>query len=421
MCPLCLERDTLYNEILKMENKRRRRRRVRGPGPVKPSFSQRQVPASYARGKKQSNPKIAQQRYGFSTVSNTEHFMKITATNEFTCTAMHINPGNSEMFPWLSSVAGGWELYRFLKLKFHYKTNTATTTNGTILGSIEYAPGSPLPTDYKTMMAYQGAVSSPLYRDFVMPVDIKSAFSQMQWKNVRQDLNEVDTRKAYDTADLLIATEGNPSGILGGYISVEYVCEFRVPQKSKPLEPVDGLVLQGVPVDHTVIDDSKASNTYIIPFRGSTANPFNGHDINSLNAKITEVGGHLVMPPGTYRHSGVINLSQDIVASGADGIDISTQLITLSDDLKTATHVPGTPTMRWSGAASGVLEYLSIPYDYVQFYAAEAIMGLAVTAVAASLPASGGVTLLGGSSRATTERLINSALRFTGPLAAAAA
>lgn len=88
---------------------------------------------------------IAQFRnHGTIEFAHREFIGDLTSSVEFVNTAYPINPGNSTLFPWLSTIARNFEQYQMLGLIFEFKTMSATavgTTNtglGTVIMATDY-------------------------------------------------------------------------------------------------------------------------------------------------------------------------------------------------------------------------------------------------------------------------------------------
>lgn len=54
---------------------------------------------------------------------------------------MFISPTNKNMYPWLASIAAGYEKYRFKRLSFMFRSTAATTASGLAYLAIDYDPG----------------------------------------------------------------------------------------------------------------------------------------------------------------------------------------------------------------------------------------------------------------------------------------
>jgi hypothetical protein len=76
-----------------------------------------------------------------------------------------INPLNSNLFPWLSTIASAFDQYRFTKLVFHYKPAVPTTTPGNLYLMVDPDVYDPSPVTPQALMnsrcAVEGSVFTP--------------------------------------------------------------------------------------------------------------------------------------------------------------------------------------------------------------------------------------------------------------------
>lgn len=102
----------------------------------------------------------------------TEYMYDVYGTAAFNVQACEpINPGNANLFPWLSTIAPAFETYYFTKLKFHFMTNSSETTGtgspaiGKVIFMVDYDGTSLLPASKPYIEDYQGVASGPIYKD----------------------------------------------------------------------------------------------------------------------------------------------------------------------------------------------------------------------------------------------------------------
>ena len=75
-----------------------------------------------------------------------------------------INPRNAVTFPWMSSIALAFEMYKFTDLEFRFDPTCGTSENGTVTMGIEYQPSDVALTTEAQVMAIPGSASGPVYR-----------------------------------------------------------------------------------------------------------------------------------------------------------------------------------------------------------------------------------------------------------------
>lgn len=90
---------------------------------------------------------------------------------------LYINPGNSKLFPWLSTVATQYETYRFEYLRFELRTTAGEYGNsgGVALGSVglvvNYDVLNSVFTSSKGMLNYDGCVTAKPSMNMAIMVD----------------------------------------------------------------------------------------------------------------------------------------------------------------------------------------------------------------------------------------------------------
>ena len=96
------------------------------------------------------------------TIRHTEFVGSVPVSGDVGAMSMRklaCNPANSQMFPWLSLIARGYEKYRIHKMNFRYVAQASTFTSGSAFLYIDYDPLDPTPTDLHTMAQSSDAFS----------------------------------------------------------------------------------------------------------------------------------------------------------------------------------------------------------------------------------------------------------------------
>lgn len=163
-------------------------------------------------------------------VSHCERFGTINGSTAFAVSKFSINPGLLSTFPWLSNIASRFESYKFRKLKFLYKTKTATTSLGDITLGVDYDAADPDPASTTQIENWSDSVNSVPWDNVSLTCSNKNLQKEREWytRNTALDAN-LDI-KTYDVGNLFVATEGQASSALIGYMYVEYEIEFNTPQ-----------------------------------------------------------------------------------------------------------------------------------------------------------------------------------------------
>jgi hypothetical protein len=317
-----------------------------------------------------------------------EIIAQVTGQGEgFHVSEFTINPGIDTTFPWLSTLADSWEYYRFENLKFHFETASGTTDRGSVMLACEYASGSPPPSDFKTIMAYKGAVLSPVYRKVTMSVDSAAAFPQGMggFKYIRHPSSTPTDRKLYDAGVLMLAVQGTTQDQVLGHLSVSYKVTLHTPQVVKPLAPSDGIIsaakanlqnvnANGVPHDHFVnMALPTVANSEIFSIDGVVRNTLTGD----------HGGTSLTLPPGTYEIESDIQLIDNAQVATAGVRDYDSCIMNFADLTgDVGTIVPGSTVARAraNSAANGTGSSVNLVNRVLAFFNEAANIGFQVHA-----------------------------------------
>lgn len=159
-------------------------------------------------------------------IRHREYITDVTASQAFNNISYFINPGLSNLFPWLSGVATSFEEYRFRGLIFEFKTMSAdnvlsTTTTSTSLGTVimatQYNALFPNFPDKRTMENYEFANSAKPSLTFIHPIECKQNLSVLEHLYVRTGEVTVGDLRLYDLGRFQIATQGQAftGGVIG--------------------------------------------------------------------------------------------------------------------------------------------------------------------------------------------------------------
>lgn len=173
-------------------------------------------------------PQISYERNGNScVVRHKERIGTILGSVAFTATKYEVNPGLVATFPWLSAIANRFESYRFNKLRFLYKTKTATTATGDVIMVNDYDATDSAPTTSIQAESYQAYADCAPWQNQFMDAS-PANLSKLKERYVRDTTPPSGTDlKLYDVASFYICTENQASTALVGYLYVEYeVCLF---------------------------------------------------------------------------------------------------------------------------------------------------------------------------------------------------
>lgn len=146
-----------------------------------------------------------------------------------------IQPGHSEMFPWLSAMAQRFEKYRFSSLKFRYRPSCPTTTAGLLALSVDFDPDDnhPMPLTQEGRIAMLSRACSTSTSPWSpITLDLAPFLSQVGERFVRGWTQEhpFEPRTA-DVGQLYIgAFTTAEAGLWLGDVMVSYTIDLYQPQ-----------------------------------------------------------------------------------------------------------------------------------------------------------------------------------------------
>jgi len=209
----------------------------------------------------------------FSTLRQTnivchrEYLGDITGTAGFNNVSYPLNPGLSQTFPWLSSVAENYQEYRFHGLVFEFRsliTDFVTAgAPGVVIMSTNYNADAPLFTTKQQMENAEYAVSVKPTVNLIHGVECALGQTILPEKFIRTGaVPAAQDLRLYDLGNFQFATQANPVQDLGE-LWVSYCIEFF-----KPILPGDvggntsathffkGAVTAAAPLGATLIQTS---------------------------------------------------------------------------------------------------------------------------------------------------------------------
>jgi hypothetical protein len=142
-----------------------------------------------------------------------------------------LNPGISSTFPWLSSLAVNWEMYRFNRLGVRYYTRCGSGTAGSVIMSPDYDAADPAPSTELVASSNMGAVEDAPWKDQFLnlrPAELHALGPKKYVRSVALAAN-LDL-KTYDAGNVFICTVDSAAAAGWGKIWVEYDVTFYSPQ-----------------------------------------------------------------------------------------------------------------------------------------------------------------------------------------------
>ncbi len=200
----------------------------KGKGPL--------VKAPVAQARIVRNPGPRQKQYlpnGDIRIAHREYFNDLTTPGaDFNVSTYNINPGLSNVFPWLSQIANNWETYVFEKLDFCFETESATSQVGTVILTVDYDAADAAPDTKSDAMTYRGAVRSAPWTSSCHR-SLREDLVKMKERYVRNGTlaSNLDI-KTYDVGTLFVCTQGQTGVATLGELYVDYVIVLKTPQIS---------------------------------------------------------------------------------------------------------------------------------------------------------------------------------------------
>jgi hypothetical protein len=164
------------------------------------------------------------------TVVHRELISVLAGTANFFVLESQLNPGLYVSFPWLSSEALTYEMYKWNFLRFVYEPSTGTNITGTVMMAIDFDCSDTTPLSENELMNHCDAVAGPSWASLTYETQIINFNRQFPNKFVRTGgiSNDTDIH-SYDLGNLMIATAGQPNTNIIGRIYAEYSVTFMIP------------------------------------------------------------------------------------------------------------------------------------------------------------------------------------------------
>jgi hypothetical protein len=170
-------------------------------------------------------------------VSESEFVAAVTVANQpnFNVTSYGINPGNSTLFPWLSTIASRFEKYTFTRLNFIYKKEvsefaTAGQT-GKVIMSVDFDASDPPPGTKQQMedtVPHSDAMPSQSFALNLQSKDLANPATIARYVRIAGLPGGSDI-KTYDVGNFNIATQGILANNEVGELHVNYTVKFEKP------------------------------------------------------------------------------------------------------------------------------------------------------------------------------------------------
>ncbi len=205
------------------------------------------APVAVSKIQRMSKPKMVTRPNGDCRITHREYVADISAgansPSDFTVQQFSINPGQVNLFQWLSKVAANYESYVFNQLRFDYATEAPSSLGGTLVLAVDYDASDPAPTSKQQAMAYRSSVRSAPWapcQHISSGEDLKKAKTSYVRNGAQPPNTDI---KTYDIGNLFVISQGvTTANAVLGELWVEYDILLMTPvfENGGGLAPVGG-------------------------------------------------------------------------------------------------------------------------------------------------------------------------------------
>lgn len=207
------------------------------PKPKKPkaprqanAMSISSAPSAISTRVSSGRPSISQSAKSSRVVQRELILASVAGSTAFTVqNFLHLNPGLSTVFPWLSTIAVNWEQYRCHKLRACWVPIAPTSTQGDILLSPNYDSSDPQPVTETQAANTYGAVSNSCWQPFCIDFD-QSAMMGLGPRRYVRNCAVAGDLKTFDVGTLAVCSVNETGTSAVGKLYFEYDFEFFIPQ-----------------------------------------------------------------------------------------------------------------------------------------------------------------------------------------------
>jgi hypothetical protein len=211
---------------------------------------------------------------------------------------LYINPGDSACFPWLSSIAQGFEEYTLHGLVFEYRptSGTAITSTSAALGSVIMATNydvlDPIFASKQEMEAYEFSSQTVPYNGVLHAVECAASTRPFNVQFVRNGTPpEGSDRRLFDLGLFQLATVGMQSAGVVGELWVSYDVSLRKPR----ISPYSSAGLNDV--EYALVRSAGATATALLPLGGP---PVAEAHTNLSGFSVISGSSFVIGLPGSY-------------------------------------------------------------------------------------------------------------------------
>jgi hypothetical protein len=213
--------------VVRGQNSGKRQPKISNMGPKKTA------PIAKSQKTKVGVPKIVQTKDGCVVTQRELITTLIAPGNGFNILKrLRVNPASVGTFPWLSTIAGSFEQYRFRKLHFEYISRCPTTLAGSVLMSPDYDAQDGSPVNESVQSVFKGTVEDVPWESntlILLPNLMNRAYKSHFTMSDTRFANTTQDEKTIDSAQVFVSSDTDAGATLGK-LWVDYVCELITPQ-----------------------------------------------------------------------------------------------------------------------------------------------------------------------------------------------
>ncbi len=139
-----------------------------------------------------------------------------------------LNPSNSQLFPWLSQIATGYEKYRFESIGFELIPRNSTASQGTVYMAFDYDWDDTPATTSSELMVNHGSVSANVWAPVVMFIDTNRLNMDVPYRYVADVPRQTNSQRMVYGGFLMVAIAGAPLTVTFD-LFVQYRVKFDLP------------------------------------------------------------------------------------------------------------------------------------------------------------------------------------------------
>lgn len=171
-------------------------------------------------------------------IAKREYIADVIASSPFVNSALPLNPGLAQTFPWLSQIADSFEKYRWRGIMFEFKSmssdavlsSSTSSALGTVVMATQYNPYDTPFTSKQVMENYEYANSCKPSCSMIHPIDCRTA-QPSNVSYIRTSTVVSGDLRLYDPGTFQIAVQGMQAstGVIGE-LWVNYEVELITPK-----------------------------------------------------------------------------------------------------------------------------------------------------------------------------------------------